>query len=225
MKGSTVSPMLLRLSPKDGVDECAMGRGECSMSLSGTPSTESREFNAQWLPSPFRERRDSEGCRPAKMRLALRVTPSSMDGPLFICADTRAAFRRCRSAISHRFKVCRKCDINAQGESEALKYVPLLPVASGRQFLQTRTCPRAHPGRWLCGRRRHLPCSLCQRVVFLCLCLYWSWTNVVELQTGPHAIYSPSKLATGVGKAQVAVPWNVVRLSWTTTTTKLMDAF
>lgn len=105
MKGSTVSPMLLRLSPKDGVDECVMGRGECSMSLSGTPSTESREFNAQWLPSPFRERRDSEGCRPAKMRLALRVTPSSMDGPLFICADTRAAFRRCRSAISHRFKV------------------------------------------------------------------------------------------------------------------------
>lgn len=79
MKGSTVSP-----SPKDGVDECAMGRGECSRSLSGTPSTESRDFSARWSPSPFRERRDSEGCRPARMRLALRVTPSSMDGPPFI---------------------------------------------------------------------------------------------------------------------------------------------
>ena len=118
MKGSMEWPVRFLVSPKDGVGECTTGRGECSMSFSGTPSTDSRDFSARWFPSALRERWDSEECRPVKMRLALRVTPSSMDGPTSICDDKRAAFRRCRSAISHRFKVCRGRSINAQWRSE-----------------------------------------------------------------------------------------------------------
>lgn len=92
-------------------DGCMNGfsdtRGLWSMSLRGTAS-ESTELWDRWLLSPPPV--DALlACRLDRSTLALRVTAPSKDGPLPplpMCADSRAALRRSRSAISHRRRFC-----------------------------------------------------------------------------------------------------------------------
>lgn len=75
--------------------------GLCSISPKGTMSMESRDFKAAWLPKPLRSLREVRSDFVDHSRLARRATPPTTDLDWF-CVDSRAAFRRCRSAISHR---------------------------------------------------------------------------------------------------------------------------
>ena len=89
-------------------DGCMNGfsdaRGLWSAELSGSASVESRELRARWPPSPPVD--VLPVCRFDRSTLALRVTAPSKEGPL-ACADSRAALRRSRSAISHLRRFCK----------------------------------------------------------------------------------------------------------------------
>jgi hypothetical protein len=79
------------------------------ISSNGTPSTESRELNTACRPRPALALGGCCGFRPDQRRLACRATLPITEGVCKLDEDSRAAFRRCRSAISHCLRVYSLC--------------------------------------------------------------------------------------------------------------------
>ena len=102
------SKLVLR-SEWEGLGECTVTSRGWSMSSRGTAypsratSTVSCDLRARKLPGATAVPID---VRPERTRPAVRVTLEKRDGRAVYCADSRADFRRRRSASSQRLRVC-----------------------------------------------------------------------------------------------------------------------
>jgi hypothetical protein len=107
----TASKLVLRLNKVGLGDSRVTSPDErvWSMSSSGTAypsratSTVSCDLKVRVPPGPTEVPIE---VRPERTRVAVRVTLERREGPEVYCADSRADFRRCRSASSQRLSVC-----------------------------------------------------------------------------------------------------------------------
>jgi hypothetical protein len=100
------------------------GEAEAGIASRGKLSTDSCDCSAVWLPTGLLGERLA-----VHIRLARRLTSETREGDCVPCAVSLAAFRRRRSATSHRLRFCTKSAYRTARlyEQEPLQRVGFLP--------------------------------------------------------------------------------------------------